>query len=58
LADIGRAHSSDMREHGFFDHVSPTFGNLENRVDRALPRLRMWQRLKQACSRAPTTSKI
>ena len=35
LADIGRAHSSDMRDHRFFDHVSPTFGNLENRVDRA-----------------------
>lgn len=35
LADIGRAHSSDMRDHRFFDHVSPTFGNLANRVDRA-----------------------
>ena len=35
LAEIGRAHSSDMRDHGFFDHVSPTYGNLENRVDRA-----------------------
>jgi uncharacterized protein YkwD len=35
LADIGREHSTDMREHGFFDHVSPTMGNLENRVDRA-----------------------
>lgn len=35
LADIGRAHSTDMRDHSFFDHVSPTFGNLENRVDRA-----------------------
>jgi len=35
LAEIGRAHSSDMRDHAFFDHVSPTFGGLENRVDRA-----------------------
>ncbi len=35
LADIGRAHSTDMHEHSFFDHVSPTMGNLENRVDRA-----------------------
>jgi uncharacterized protein YkwD len=35
LADIGRAHSTDMRDHAFFDHVSPTFGNLESRVDRA-----------------------
>jgi uncharacterized protein YkwD len=35
LADIGRAHSTDMRDHGFFDHVSPTFGDLESRVDRA-----------------------
>ena len=35
LADIGRSHSTDMRDHGFFDHVSPTLGNLENRVDRA-----------------------
>lgn len=35
LADIGREHSTDMRDHGFFDHVSPTMGNLENRVDRA-----------------------
>ncbi len=35
LADIGRSHSTDMRDHSFFDHVSPTLGNLENRVDRA-----------------------
>ena len=35
LADIGRTHSTDMRENSFFDHVSPTMGNLENRVDRA-----------------------
>ena len=35
LANIGRAHSEDMRDHRFFDHVSPTYGNLENRVDRA-----------------------
>ena len=35
LADIGRSHSTDMRDHSFFDHVSPTWGNLENRVDRA-----------------------
>lgn len=35
LANIGRSHSTDMRDHSFFDHVSPTLGNLENRVDRA-----------------------
>jgi uncharacterized protein YkwD len=35
LADIGRAHSTDMRDHSFFDHQSPTYGNLEARVDRA-----------------------
>jgi hypothetical protein len=35
LADIGRSHSTDMRDHSFFDHISPTLGNLENRVDRA-----------------------
>jgi len=35
LADIGREHSTDMHDHGFFEHVSPTMGNLESRVDRA-----------------------
>jgi len=35
LADIGRSQSTDMRDHSFFDHVSPTMGNLESRVDRA-----------------------
>lgn len=35
LANIGRAHSADMHEHGFFDHHSPTYGDLESRVDRA-----------------------
>lgn len=35
LADIGRAHSTDMHDHGFFDHHSPTYGDLEKRIDRA-----------------------
>jgi uncharacterized protein YkwD len=35
LADIARAHSNDMREHHFFDHVSSTFGDLASRMDRA-----------------------
>jgi len=35
LADIGRAHSLDMRDHGFFAHESPVTGLLEDRIDRA-----------------------
>ena len=35
LADIGRSHSTDMHDHRFFDHESPTLGNLESRVNRA-----------------------
>lgn len=35
LADVGRAHSFDMREHGFFAHESPNTGVLEDRMDRA-----------------------
>lgn len=35
LADIARAHSLDMREHGFFGHESPTTGLLEDRMDHA-----------------------
>jgi uncharacterized protein YkwD len=35
LADIARAHSADMRDHGFFDHVSPTTGTLDDRLARA-----------------------
>ena len=32
LADIARAHSLDMRDHGFFKHESPTHGLLEDRM--------------------------
>lgn len=35
LADVGRAHSLDMRQHGFFAHESPNTGNLEDRIHRA-----------------------
>lgn len=35
LADVGRAHSYDMQQHGFFAHESPTTGVLEDRMDRA-----------------------
>src|SRR5579871_6683225 len=35
LAAIGRAHSTDMRDHHFFAHESPTTGKLEDRLDRA-----------------------
>ena len=35
LADIGRAHSLDMRQHGFFAHQSPFTGTLEDRMNRA-----------------------
>src|SRR5262245_15608031 len=35
LADIGRYHSQDMRDHKFFDHDSPTTGALDNRLNRA-----------------------
>jgi uncharacterized protein YkwD len=35
LADIGRFHSSDMHEHKFFEHDSPTTGPLDNRLNRA-----------------------
>ena len=35
LADIGRAHSDDMRIHQFFAHESPTYGTLDDRLDRA-----------------------
>jgi uncharacterized protein YkwD len=35
LADIGRYHSTDMREKKFFAHESPTSGTLEDRLDRA-----------------------
>lgn len=33
LSDVARAHSLDMRDHGFFDHVSPHTGDLERRLD-------------------------
>ena len=35
LADIGRAHSLDMRDNLFFAHESPNTGVLEDRIDRA-----------------------
>lgn len=35
LADIGRYHSQDMRDHKFFEHDSPTTGSLDNRLNRA-----------------------
>jgi uncharacterized protein YkwD len=35
LADVARAHSLDMRDHGFFAHESPNTGVLEDRMDRA-----------------------
>ncbi len=35
LADVGRAHSLDMRDRRFFAHESPATGVLEDRLDRA-----------------------
>src|SRR5512141_2928653 len=35
LAGVARSHSADMRDHGFLDHVSPTTGTPENRLDAA-----------------------
>lgn len=35
LSDVARHHSADMRDHGFFEHESPTTGQLENRLDAA-----------------------
>ncbi|HET9955123.1 MAG TPA: CAP domain-containing protein [Polyangiaceae bacterium] len=35
LAEIGRFHSSDMRDKGFFAHESPTTGALVDRLNRA-----------------------
>jgi len=35
LANAARAHSADMHQHRFFDHLSPTWGNLEQRLTRA-----------------------
>ncbi len=35
LANIGRAHSADMRENQFFAHESPTTGAVEDRIARA-----------------------
>lgn len=32
LAAVARAHSADMQAHGFFGHVSPTAGTLEDRL--------------------------
>lgn len=35
LADIARAHSTDMRDHQFFAHESPNTGKLDDRLARA-----------------------
>lgn len=35
LADIGRSHSADMRDHAFFAHESPNTGSLEDRLNAA-----------------------
>jgi uncharacterized protein YkwD len=35
LAEAARSHSADMHEHHFFDHESPTYGRLEQRLTRA-----------------------
>jgi uncharacterized protein YkwD len=35
LADVGRFHSADMRDHRFFDHHSPTSGSLDDRLNAA-----------------------
>lgn len=35
LADAARSQSADMQQHHFFDHTSPTWGNLEQRLTRA-----------------------
>lgn len=35
LADAGRSHSADMQQHHFFDHDSPNYGNLAQRLTRA-----------------------
>jgi uncharacterized protein YkwD len=35
LASVARSHSADMRDRGFLDHVSPTTGTPENRLDAA-----------------------
>jgi hypothetical protein len=35
LADVARFHSSDMRDHHFFDHDSPTSGSLDDRLNAA-----------------------
>ena len=35
LADVARAHSADMRDHGFFAHESPNTGTLDDRMIRA-----------------------
>jgi uncharacterized protein YkwD len=35
LAAVARAHSEDMRDHAFMGHVSPSSGNLSDRLQRA-----------------------
>jgi uncharacterized protein YkwD len=34
-ASVARSHSTDMRDHHFFSHESPTTGSLEDRLNRA-----------------------
>lgn len=35
LADAARSHAADMQRNSFFDHESPTFGNVAQRLTRA-----------------------
>lgn len=35
LSDVARHHSADMRDHGFFEHVSPSSGSVDHRLDAA-----------------------
>jgi uncharacterized protein YkwD len=35
LADVARKHSTDMRDHNFFGHISPRTGSAEDRLRRA-----------------------
>ena len=35
LSEVARHHSADMRDHGFFEHESPSTGSVDNRLDAA-----------------------
>lgn len=35
LSEVARHHSADMRDHRFFEHVSPRTGSVDNRLDAA-----------------------